>query len=272
VISLPAALMLTAGAALMAPDVAPSLVQLDRREVTRAIDAVRHALPDDWEMTEISWDVVPAGWTGAATGVLFKVEDTSLLFQHPTGDFKYHPFYRIWILPPLWEGRMEVADLDAGAPQPIQLGENDSWRLLYRTLGRNTWQDGELEIAKAMGVEPYPLTHRPEHTLDVSAMQKLFQRLHYAAGDQSARWARQIYGITELPDSIYLELLTWDERRGGEEDPTSLGRVAEIETTFLTREVLAAFPGKRSLYLRRVTNRSFSDVIVANPAKEIGGS
>ena len=103
-------------------------------------------------------------------------------------------------------------------------------------------------------------------------MQRLFHRLNYAAGDKSSRWARQIYGTAELPDSIYLELLTWDERRGGEDDLTSLGEVAELETAFLSREALAAFPGKRSLYLRRVTYHSFSDVIVANPARTPDGS
>ena len=245
---------------------AQAATELEKKEAMHAVDAVRHALPRGWEMTEIRWDTKPAGWTGPETCVWMKVEDTSMTFEHESGDFEYHPFYKVWLLPLAWEGRMEVAKLDADEPQAIYLGENDDFRVLYRTRGTNTWAGGPEDLAQALEVEAYPLSHRPVHELDVGAMQRLLERLQFAAGEDSDRWTRQIYAIAELPDMLYVELLTWDERRGEEEDLTSLGRVAEIETRFLSREVLAAFPGKNGLYLRRVTNRSFSDVIVVNPS------
>jgi hypothetical protein len=114
----------------------------------------------------------------------------------------------------------------------------------------------------------YPLSPRPEHRLDVPAMQKLFQRLDATGrGGGLDRWRRQIYGIEELDNLIYLELLTWEEHATEHDtDPTFLGDLAERETDFLSREALAAFPDKRGLYLRRVTRESISDVIVVNRA------
>lgn len=251
---------------------AEAATKLDKTAATYAVDAVRQALPLGWEMTEIRWDTAPTGWDGPETCVRVKIEDTSVSFPHDSGDFDYHPFYKIWLLPLGWEGRMEVANLNAEEPQAIYLGENADFRVLYRTLGTNTWAGGAEQLAGTLEVAPYPLSHRPVHELDVGAMQRLLERLQFAAGEDSDRWTRQIYAIAELPDMLYVELLTWDERRGEEEDLTSLGRVAEIETQFLSREVLAAFPGKNGLYLRRVTNRSFSDVIVVNPSLLAMGS
>jgi hypothetical protein len=270
---LPKALLAAAACALLpgtaAAEPSPGL---DRTLATRAIDAVRHTLPRGWEMTDIRWDTVPDGWQGPAECVYVKVEDTSISYEHPSGEFEYHSFYKVWILPPAWPGRMDVAELGGTDPQPVLLGTRAEWTVLWRTLGRNSWPAGENEIATALGVEPVALEHRPLHTLDVSAMQRLFQRLHFAAGEHSARWTRQIYGIEALESVLYLELLTWDERHGHEDDPTFLGEVAEVETAFLVREALAAFPQKRAIYLRRVTNRSVADVITVNPARFEGSS
>ena len=106
--------------------------ELEKKEAMHAVDAVRHALPRGWEMTEIRWDTKPAGWTGPETCVWMKVEDTSMTFEHESGDFEYHPFYKVWLLPLAWEGRMEVAKLDADEPQAIYLGENDDFPVIKR--------------------------------------------------------------------------------------------------------------------------------------------
>ena len=256
----------SAHATMPAPADAPPPSQLDVRAATLAIDQVRHALPDGWEVDRIRWDSVPQGWQGKAECVLIDVRDVTTAFVNPEGDFRYHPFYKLWLLPPCWEGRMEVATIDPSTPQAFYLGECDDYRVLLRTLGRNTWPEGPEVLGSALGLDTYPLTHQPEHTLDIRAMQRLFQRLHNSAASQVDRWQSQIYGIEERDDLLYLELLTWDQR-GASPDPTFLGELAEKETLFLAREALAAFPSKRGLYLRRLTRESFSDVIVVNPAK-----
>jgi hypothetical protein len=240
----------------------------EEQEVVDAIVRIRQALPDGWDVADIRWDTVPAGWTGDSSCVLVRVEDETIRFHDDTGGFTYRPFYKIWILPVAWEGRGEVADLHADVPQALYLGETDRLRFLYRTLGRNTWPEGKDVLGSALGLDAYPLSPHPQHSLDVRAMAQLYRRLDTRPGALE-RWQRRIYGIEELPSLIYLELLTWDDRRGAE-DPTYLGDLAERETTYLSRQVLAAFPEKRGLYLRRVTQDAFSDVLVVNAARVNG--
>jgi hypothetical protein len=258
-------------AALAAPAVAPAQARatevLDADLVTTAIVRVRNALPEGWRVEDIRWDTLPRGWSGDSTCVKLEVVDGTRRLPGPSGDALFHPFYNIWFLPTGWEGRMEVTEYEEASPTPVYLGERDGYRVLYGTAGRNGWTTAPEEIAAILELTPYPLDHRPRHTLDVGAMQRLFQRLDTATGGRSLRWQRQIYGITELPEVVYVELLTWEQRGDPTiEDPTFLGEIAERETDYLARQTLAAFPNKRALYLRRVTERSFSDVLVVNPS------
>jgi hypothetical protein len=256
----------TPGGAYPRADWSSPVDTLDVPATMRAIDTIRHALPDGWKSVDIRWNTVPEGWHGADECVLVRVEDATVFLRNPGQDFEYHPFYKLWLLPPGWEGRMEVAAIDPDARPAVYLGECADFRVLVRTLGGTTWAEAPEDLGHALGLEIFPLSHRPEHRLDVPAMQRLFQRLDAAAPDQLDRWRQRIYGIAELDHLLYLELLTWEERpTGRDRDPTSLGDVAEKETRFLSREALAAFPGKRGLYLRRVTRRSISDIIVVNP-------
>jgi hypothetical protein len=237
---------------------------LDAVKVSSALVAIRESLPRGWTIAEIRWETVPFGWTGAADAVLIRVEDGSIGFHHPEEDFTYHPFYKLWLLPTGWEGRMKVSDIDPSSPHALYLGENDRYRVLYRTLGQSSWPEGVDVLAEAIRLDSYPLSHSPKHSLDVGAMQRLYQRFDNAGN--LARWQRRIYGIEELPELVYLELLTWEDRTGKRaKDPTFLGDLAELETKYLSREVLATFPSKRALYLRRLTEESFSDVLVVNP-------
>jgi len=238
-------------------------LRLDPDAATSAIDRIRAALPPDWSDVEIRWDVVPTGWTGEPSCLYVRLEGGAS-YPHPSGDFDYHPFYKLWLLPPGWEGRMSIAELDPSVPNALYLGEAPEYRVLYRTLGRQSWEGGPQVLAEALGLDALPLEPRPLHTLDIHAMQVLFRRLDTRRGALE-RWQPRIWGIAELPDLIYLELLTWDER-GDSDDPTWLGELAERETEYLSREVMAAFPEKRGLYLRRVTEHSFGDVIVVNPS------
>lgn len=256
-------LFFSAGAAAAEPG-AISARPLDALTVSRALVEIRETLPDGWQVEEIRWETIPWGWTGPAHAVLIRVEDGSLSFRHPSGDFLYHPFYKLWLLPNGWEGRMKVTDIDPASPHALYLGENDRFRVLYRTLGKSTWPEGIEELGRALELDSYPLTHSPRHSLDVGAMQRLYQRFENSG--TLARWQRRIWGIEELPELVYLELLTWEDRTGRRaKDPTFLGDLAEQETTVLSREVLATFPKKRGIYLRRVTEGSFSDVLVVNP-------
>lgn len=250
----PALLSLGAGAA---PD------HLDPDVGTAAIDRIRATLPPGWSTVEIAWDTVPLGWTGDPACLFVRVEDEGTRYPHASGDFDYRPFYKLWLLPLGWEGRMAVADLDPTVPYAVYLGENDDYRVLFRTLGRQSWDEGPEALAAGLDLAALPLTARPQHTLDIDAMQVLYRRLDTRPGALE-HWQRQIWGIDELPDLLYLELLTWNDR-GETEDPTFLGDLAERETAYLAREAMAAFPDKRALYLRRITERSFGDVIVVNP-------
>jgi len=246
------------------PDPCAGSKKLDAVTVSSALVAIRESLPPDWRIESIRWESIPSGWIGEPEGVLIRVEDGVVRFRHPQEDFLYHPFYKIWLLPTNWEGRMEVARIEENAPHALYLGESDRFRVLYRTLGKNTWSAGAEVLASALRLDSYPLTPSPKHSLDVGAMQRLYQRLDNAGA--LARWQRRIYGIEELPELIYLELLTWEDRTGKKTmDPTFLGDLAEKETRYLSREILATFPQKRGLYLRRVTEASFSDVLVVNP-------
>jgi hypothetical protein len=243
-------------------------VVLDREVVTTAIVQVKRALPRGWESHTIRWETVPAGWKGDSTCVLLEVRDTTCRLPHPSGELFYNPFYRLWFVPTGWEGRMEITVIGGESEGATYLGENLDFRVLYRTLGGNTWRDGVDGFVDALELEAFPVSHRPQHTLDVDAMQRLYQRLDTATGGRSGRWQRQIYGIADLGSTLYLELLTWDTRGVGSEspaDPTYLGELAERETEYLARQALAAFPEKRTLYLRRVTEKSFGDVMIVNP-------
>jgi hypothetical protein len=241
---------------------------LDDMLVTEAIVRIRQALPGDWTVADIHRDTVPFGWVGDSTCVFLRLEDGSVQYPHPTHGFSYRPFHKVWLLPLDWEGRMEVSAIDPATPVALYLGENADLRVLHRTLGRNPWPEGPDVVAAALGLDAYPLTPQPQHTLDVDAMQVLYRRLDSRPG-MLERWQRQIYGVAELPGLIYLELLTWDDRRDSQ-DPTFLGELAERETHYLSREVLAAFPEKHGLYLRRVTRGAFADVILTNPARHAG--
>jgi hypothetical protein len=234
--------------------------------VDRAIDAVRGTLPAGWEVARVERNVVPTGWRGDARAVLLRLEDTAMTFPHPEG-FSYRAFWKLWLVPRDWEGRMEVMRIGADAPAALFLGENSDFRVLARSLGRNGWPEGAAALGRALGLETLPLGPRPAHTIDAAAMQRLYQRLDSATGGRAERWHRQVYGIAEMSDLVYVELLTWEGRDEEEpRDPTSLGELAEAETRFLARQAFAAFPGKRGLYLRRVTDRSFSDVLRVNAA------
>jgi hypothetical protein len=235
--------------------------------VDDAIARIRPILPTPWEIVEVERGDVPFGWTGPSTCVRIRLEDPSFAFTLPGEEFRYRSFYKLWLLPPSWEGRMEVAAFDPSAPQALYLGENDRVRVLYRALGHNYWPEGPTALASALELDEFALTHSPKHSLDIDAMQILFHRLDALTGSIS-RWQQQIYGIAELPEMIYLELLTWEDRdEGTQRDPTFLGQAAEKETRFLARETLAAFPRKRGVYLRRVTQATFSDVLVVNPTQ-----
>lgn len=257
-----ALVLLAAGSAAAS---APPAAMLDEDAARDAIVRIRQALPERWTITDIRWNTAPAGWAGDSTAVYLRLEDESVRFRNEDHGFDYRPFYKVWILPVAWEGRMSVSPIEPGAPHAQYLGETGDVRLLYRTLGRNTWEEGPDTIARALRLDAYPLSPAPRHTIDVGAMQELYRRLNSRPG-MLERWQRQIYALEELPGMIYLEMLTWDDRRDTAGDPTFLGELAEKETAYLSREVLAAFPEKRGLYLRRLTEKTFSDVLVVNPA------
>jgi len=235
-------------------------------QVDDAVARIRAVLPPEWHVARVEPATVPFGWSGDPECALVRLEDDSFAYRHEDQEFQYNPFYKLWLLPPAWEGRMEVAVIEPSAPQAVYLGENDELRVLYRSLGSSSWPAGPKMLAETLDLHEFRLTHSPKHSLDIDAMQVLFRRLDGVTGSIS-RWQQQIYGIAELPELIYLELLTWEDRGAAStSDPTFLGSSAEKETRFLTREVLAAFPKKRGIYLRRVTQAKFSDVLVVNPA------
>ena len=146
-----AAAALAALAAFAAADAAH--YSLDEDAAMHAIVGIRRALPEEWRVTDVRWSTAPFGWEGDSSCVLVRVEDGTVRFPHPTlDDCTYAPFYKVWILPFGWEGRMRVVPIDATAPSAFYLGENGEVRILYRSLGRNSWPEAPERLCEELGL------------------------------------------------------------------------------------------------------------------------
>ena len=175
-----AAILAGLGVPVTAPAGARATLVLDADEVTTAIVQVRQALPDGWRVADIRWETKPRGWIGESTCVEMELIDGTCRLPHSSGQFLYNPLHRIWFLPTGWEGRMEVTAYEGESATATYLGETPGYRVFHGTIGRNNWPDAPTDIAEILELVSYPLEHRPRHSLDVSAMQRLFQRLDTA--------------------------------------------------------------------------------------------
>jgi len=215
--------------------------------------SVGSVLPPSWRIVETDSARAPIGWEGEADGLYVEIEDTRTRFLHPNG-FHYYSFYRVWLMPPSWEGEMDKRPYVSDSAPAFLLGASDGWIALYHTAGGNVWHDGLASLCAALGLDrlDYPAT--TERIVDLA----IEERLGRGALDAGAFApnSRRILGLTGDGPNLYLEYVVPQPK---ENEP-------KVELSDLTAQiaatVFACLPEVESLYLRRCTADSFTDTIV----------
>ena len=258
--ALAAAIVSTCGAATDSP--ALESVGLELQDLVAEIDNI---LPPSWAVIESGVGQIPIGWTGAETGLYVKVEDTGTRFFHPSG-FHYYSFYRIWLMPPEWEGEMRHTPYVADSAPAFLLGLSGDYVALYHTAGSNVWNDGPAAFCTTLGLDTIRYTDLTRRVVDLEIEERLTDAAP-AAGDQAGELSRhakaslfemnpyRIIGLAGDGPSLYLEYVFGNE---GDADESQLADLTEQ----LAGNVFLRFPEVESLYLRRCTRDTFTDTIV----------
>lgn len=215
------------------------------------VQRVTEGLPANWKVVETGRGKVPIGWDGPEEGLYVMVEDTRTRFFHPNG-FHYFSFYRVWIMPPEWEGEMRRTPYVTDSAPAYLLGVDDDFVAFYHTAGGNVWPDGPQVFCRTLGVDELCHTNTSRRTIDLACEERLME--HDTPDDALMR--DRIIGLTGGDTALYMEYVFGS----GEGRP-----VEELDelTARLAGDVFAAFPDVESLYLRRCTSDTFTDTIVA---------
>ena len=215
--------------------------------------SVRSVLPPSWRVVETDSARVPIGWEGEADGLYVEIEDTRTRFLHPNG-FHYYSFYRVWLMPPSWEGEMARRPYVSDSAPAFLLGASDDWIALYHTAGGNVWHDGLASLCAALGLDrlDYPAT--TERIVDLSIEERL--GLGARGADAFAPTSRRILGLAGEGPNLYLEYVFPQPK---ENEPRI--QLSDL-TSQIAATVFACLPEVESLYLRRCTADSFTDTIV----------
>jgi hypothetical protein len=259
-----AATLACTGLAAASPPPAPAL-QLDQ-----LTGPVARVLPESWRIVESGVDRLPIGWTGPATGLYVMVEDTNTRFFHPSG-FHYYSFYRIWLMPPGWEGEMRQTPYVADSAPAFLLGLSDDYVALYHTAGGNVWPDGPAAFCSALKLDTIKYTHLTQRVVDLEVEERLTDDPTSAGSTASDKRgpARvtppdaasfevspyRIVGLASEGPDLYLEYVFAN-------DVDSDGEELAALTEELAGDVFEKFPEVESLYLRRCTRDTFTDTIV----------
>ncbi len=234
-------------------------------ELQSLVSEIENVLPQSWRVIESGTGELPIGWTGPKSGLYIMVEDTSTRFFHPNG-FHYYSFYRIWLMPPGWEGEMRHTPYIADSAPAFLLGLSGDHVALYHTAGGNVWNDGPAAFCSVLGLDTIRYTDLTRRVVDLEIEERL---THTApvAGDRTLELSRhskatlfqmnpyRIVGLASDGPSLYLEYVF-----GNEEDPDK-SQLADL-TEQLAGSVFQRFPEVESLYLRRCTRDTFTDTIV----------
>jgi hypothetical protein len=216
---------------------------------------VESVLPPTWRVVEADTGRVPVGWTGSADGLYVMVEDTRTRFFHPSG-FHYYSFYRIWLMPPEWEGEMRQTPYVADSVPAFLLGLNDDYLALYHTAGGNIWDDGPAAFCSLLGLDDIRYTDLTRRVVDMAMEQRLVSDEDRGDSASFEMNPYKIVGLAAQGTGLYLEYVF-----SNDEDPDT----AHLEdlTERLAGSVFEKFPEVESLYLRRCTTDTFTDTIVS---------
>jgi hypothetical protein len=228
--------------------------------------AVARVLPESWRITESGVDQLPIGWAGPATGLYVMVEDTNTRFFHPSG-FHYYSFYRIWLMPPGWEGEMRRTPYVADSAPAFLLGLSEDYVALYHTAGGNVWPDGPAAFCSALKLDTIKYTHLTRRVVDLEIEERLTEDPAATGKQKPARVTPpdassfvmspyRIVGLAGEGPDLYLEYVFGNDVNS---DGTELAALTEQ----LAGDVFEKFPEVESLYLRRCTRDTFTDTIVS---------
>jgi hypothetical protein len=234
-------------------------------ELQRLVSGIENVLPSSWRVTESAIGELPIGWSGPETGLYVMVEDTSTRFFHPSG-FHYYSFYRIWLMPPGWEGEMRHTPYVADSAPAFLLGLSDEVVALYHTAGGNVWNDGPAAFCSTLGLDTIRYTDLARRVVDLEIEERLTDAAA-ATGDRGREPFQhslvssfemnpyRIVGLAGDGSNLYLEYVFGNE--GGPNEP----QLADL-TEQLAGSVFQRFPEVELLYLRRCTRDTFTDTIV----------
>lgn len=213
---------------------------------------VEKVLPENWRVVEADEGATPVGWTGGEHGLYVMVEDTRTRFFHPTG-FHYYSFYRVWLMPPGWEGVMRQTPYVSDSVPAYLLGVSDDYVVLYHTAGGNVWPEGPESLCVALGLERICYPDLTRRIVDLEVEQRLT-----ASGRESGFLLNphRIVGLTADGPNLYLEYVFPPEDDGS-------GELLAQMTDQLAGSVFELIPEVESLYLRRCTSDTYTDTIVS---------
>jgi hypothetical protein len=190
-------------------------------ELQRLVVEIENVLPSSWRVTESAAGELPIGWTGPATGLYVMIEDTSTRFFHPSG-FHYYSFYRIWLMPPGWEGEMRHTPYVADSAPAFLLGLSNERVALYHTAGGNVWNDGPAAFCTTLGLDTIRYTDLARRVVDLEIEERLTDTAA-AIGDRGSELSQhsragsfemnpyRIVGLAGDGSNMYLEYVFGNE-------------------------------------------------------------
>ena len=223
-------------------------------ELQAFVQELEAALPPTWQVVETGTDRVPIGWSGPAEGLYVMLEDTGTRFFHPNG-FHYYSFYRIWLLPPSWEGEMRHTPYVSDSAPAFLLGMNDRYIAFYHTAGGNVWEKGPSTFCHVLGLDTICYTDLNRRTVDLEIEKRLTGSMVEVDGTSFRVNPYRIVGLTGEGTDIYLEYVFTGDTDAADDELKDL-------TEMVAMNVFEQFPEVDSLYLRRCTRDTFTDTIL----------
>lgn len=235
-------------------------------QLVEIVESIQDILPETWEVSVVRFDQLPRKWEGVPEGIYVKVEDPSIIVHHPNG-FEYHPFYKLWLCPPRWVGRMEDVRYTEENGQSVLLGQNHKMKVFYLTLGANNWPQGPGLMREALDLTALPITTTLRQQIEPSMMVTLFPRYAVSENGRAGLLGR-VVGLEKEGPLAYVEYATATDRKlDGHILPSRCKEPAvtwlmERENLFLAKEIFMAYPDVQTVYLRRVCDEFMSDRII----------
>jgi hypothetical protein len=233
------------------------------------VASIEKVLPSTWQVASIRRRQVPRKWMGPADAVLIGLEDRSMVVHHTNG-FDYHPFYKLWLCPPSWQGSMENVTLQGDEGPSVLLGINHGMKVFYLTLGANTWPKGPEVLRKTLDLTAMPITPSLKQIVDSSMRMKLFQRVAPTESSSPGLLLR-IVGMENDGPLAYVEYASVIERGTDgfslpsrcEEPP--IASLTEKHSQFFADQIFSSYPDVQTVYVRRLCDQFFSDKIIDRP-------